>query len=201
MATVRVALALAALALLLLAAAADAFRPVRGNPADRLAHLPIDDYRYDYARRCVARPRPGAVALRRWLERNARGSSWGIVRCERLSGRNYSLHPEGRALDWRLDVRRRAERREARRLIRVFLAPDRAGNAHALARRMGIQEIIWNCRAWWSGSERLRRYRPCYGRDGRRRRLSATLAHRDHMHIGLNRRGARKRTTFWGRGG
>ena len=74
------------------------------------------------------------------------------MRCEKLSRRNYSLHSEGRALDWHLDARNAADRRAGRRLIKLLLAPDRAGNPHALARRMGIQEIIWDCRAWWSGA-------------------------------------------------
>ena len=43
------------------------FRPVRDNPADRLAHLPIEDYRYDHARRCVKHPKAGALSLQRWL--------------------------------------------------------------------------------------------------------------------------------------
>ena len=79
------------------------------------------------------------------------------MRCERLGPDSFSLHAEGRAIDWHLDAARRAERREARRLIDLLLAKDRVGNPHALARRMGIQEIIWNCRSWWSGSERMRR--------------------------------------------
>jgi hypothetical protein len=193
-----IALCASALLPILWPGLADGYR-VRGNPADRLARLSIDAYRYDYARRCLKRARPGTLALRRWLRRNARGSSWGIMRCERLGGRNYSLHSEGRAIDWRLNVRRRAERRAATRLIRLFLATDKVGNAHALARRMGIQEIIWNCKSWWAGSARMGRYSACYTRAGKRRRVSDTLAHRDHMHIGLNWPGARKRTSFWRR--
>jgi hypothetical protein len=45
-------------------------------------------------------------------------------------------------------------------LIDILLSTDVAGNAHALARRMGIQEIIWNCRSWWSGAERMEPYSP-----------------------------------------
>jgi hypothetical protein len=189
-----------ALAMLGLVAEAGAFKWVPRNPADRLARLPMDDYRYDYARRCTTKPRAGTVALQRWLERNSRGDAWGIMRCEKLGRGNYSLHAEGRALDWRLNVHRRVERRAADRLIRLLLAPDRRGNAHALARRMGVQEIIWNCRAWWSGSERLVPYSPCYDSRGRRTRVDDTTAHRDHVHIGLNRRGAARRSTFWSRG-
>jgi hypothetical protein len=74
---------------------------LRGNPANdpRLLQRPIEPSRYDYARRCLAHPQPGTVALERWLGRHFRGVSWGIMRCEKLSPGNFSLHSEGRALD------------------------------------------------------------------------------------------------------
>jgi hypothetical protein len=174
------------------------FAPMAHNPADALAAQPIEDYRYDRARHCTKSPRAGTVALERWLAAHSRGQSWGIMRCEKLSRRNYSLHSEGRAIDWHLDARNPADRRAGRRLIELLLAPDRAGNPHALARRMGIQEIIWDCRAWWSGAEEPVRYSPCFSRRGKpRRRVDATTAHRDHIHIGLNRMGAARLTSFW----
>jgi hypothetical protein len=174
------------------------FVQVAHNPADRMATLPIDDYGYDFARRCRRSPTRGALALQAWLGRHAAGESWGIMRCEKLSRRNYSLHADGRALDWHLDARDPAQSRAARRLIKLLLAPDQLGNPHALARRMGIQEIIWDCAAWWAGSEEIVKYSACYGRRGQRRRhVDATTAHRDHIHFGLNRAGARKLTSFW----
>jgi hypothetical protein len=180
------------------ALASQAFPAVRGNPADRLAGRPIDDLRYDFARHCTHGPRPGTLALQAWLGRHFRGVSWGIMRCEKLGPRNYSLHAEGRALDWHLDVHDAGDRAEARRLIGMLLAPDRAGNPEALARRMGVQEIIWDCRAWWAGGETLGPYSACYGKHGQRRRhVDDTTAHRNHVHIGLNRRGAARLTTFW----
>jgi hypothetical protein len=175
------------------------FRAVQGNPADRLAKLPIDDYRYDRAKRCLKYPRRGAKALTSWLVENAGGSSWGIMRCEKWGRNSASLHAEGRAIDWHLDARIRPQRREGKRLIKLLLAPDRAGNAHALARRMGVQEIIWNCRSWWSGQRSMGKYSACYDRKGRRVSVDPTTAHRDHIHIGLNWRGARMKSTFWSR--
>jgi hypothetical protein len=178
----------------------EAFPAVRGNPADRLADLPIDDFAYDHARRCTRSPKPGTLALEAWLGRHFRGVSWGIMRCEKLGHQNYSLHSEGRALDWHLDVHDRSDRKEAWRLIGMLLAPDRLGNPEALARRMGIQEIIWDCQSWWAGSPVLVDYFACYRKDGtRRRHVNATIAHRDHVHIGLNREGAARRTSFWAR--
>jgi hypothetical protein len=180
-------------------AVAGGFRPVPGNPADKLVNLPIDDYQYDHAKDCRKNPTPGANALVAWLGGNAGGSFWGIMRCERWGKDSASLHAEGRAIDWHLSVHNGADRREAKRLINLLLAPDRAGNQHALARRMGIQEIIWNCTSWYSGSEGMRPYSTCYDSKGRKKKIDDTTAHRDHIHFGLNWPGAKKRTTFWSR--
>jgi hypothetical protein len=192
---------IATVALLLAVVASEAiaggFRPVKGNPADKLVDRPIDDYAYDHAEDCRKRPAKGTEALAAWLSANAGGSSWGIMRCERWGKGRASLHAEGRALDWHLNVRNRADKREAERIIKLLLAPDRNGNRHALARRMGVQEIIWNCRSWFSGGDSLRLYSPCYDSKGRRKKIDETTAHRDHIHFGLNWRGAKKRTTFW----
>ena len=197
-------LAAALLALALLAPAtalgADALRAVPGNPADKLAELPVDPYRYDRATRCLKRPQAGTAALQGWLQRNARGASWGIMRCEKWGKDSASLHAEGRALDWHLNVHDPADRRAADRLLELLLAPDRNGVPHALARRMGIQELIWNCRSWWSGSAAMGRYSRCYDDEGRRVKVDDTNAHRDHIHIGLNWPGARLQSSFWARG-
>ncbi len=173
------------------------FRTVPGNPADKLAQLPIDDYRYDYATRCLKHPQPGTKALESWLGRHAGGVTWGIMRCEKWGKHSASLHAEGRALDWHLDVHDRSDRREAERIIDLLLAPDKFGNVHALARRMGVQEIIFNCRSWWAGQAAMGKYSVCYDRRGKRIHVDDTNAHRNHVHIGLNRAGARKKTSFW----
>lgn len=202
----RTLLLLTALAVLGPAAPAAAYRlgadplpPVKGNPADRfLAVAPLaDPPAYDRARRCTGRASPGARLLERWLDAAAAGESWGIERCELWGPNSASLHAEGRAIDWRLDSRRPAERAAGAKLIRLLLAPDRAGQPQALARRMGLQEIIWDCSNWTAGSPEFRRYSPCFGADGDRRRIDPTAAHFDHLHIGLTKAGAGARTTFW----
>jgi hypothetical protein len=118
------------------------------------------------------------------------------MRCEEL-GSGKSLHSEGRAIDWHLDVHNARDRAEANRLIKLFLAKDKAGNNHALARRMGIQELIWNCKGWFSGDGGMRPYSVCFDSNGRPRKVDDTSAHRDHIHIGLNWAGARMQTSFW----
>lgn len=189
-----------ALALAAIAGAGIAEALPNANPANRLAAMPIDDYQYDHATHCKKRPARGTIALQRWLEHNAAGASWGIMRCEKWGKNSASLHAEGRAIDWHLDSRDRGQRRAANRLIKLLLATDRRGNRHALARRMGIQEIIWNCRSWWSGSDGMGPYSVCYRENGKRiKNVNFTAAHKDHIHLGLSRRGAKKRTTFWSR--
>lgn len=173
------------------------FGPVKGNPADRLGGIPIEGYRYDRAVGCLKRPQKGTLALQQWLGRHAGGVSWGIMRCERWGKHSASLHAEGRALDWHLDAHNRADRREAERIITLMLAPDRYGNMHALARRMGVQEIIFNCQGWFSGDGGMEPYSVCYDRKGRPTRVDDTTAHRNHIHFGLNWAGARMQTSFW----
>jgi hypothetical protein len=170
------------------------------NPANhrKLVDKPIDDSRYDEARKCRSKPTDGAKALVRWLGRTVRGESWGINRCERLKRGDFSVHAEGRAVDWRLDAGKAKERRSAMRLMRTLISRDRHGNASALARRMGVQGLIFDCKSWWAGMEKLGRYSYCYKRNGDlRNNLDRTAAHRDHVHIELNWPGARKRTSFW----
>jgi hypothetical protein len=171
---------------------------VSGNPAERLLSMPIEDSVYDPAARCSRTPRPGMIALQRWLEANARGVSWGTYRCEKWGRKQASLHAEGRAIDWHLDVANPADRREAERLARLLLAPDSLGNPQALARRMGVEEMIWDCGYWGAGMTAFEKYDPCFNKHGtRRKRVDPTVAHRNHIHIGLTRAGAARRTSFW----
>ena len=173
------------------------------NPANHGALLdaPIEGYRYDGAERCTKRVPPGTKAMVRWLERHTSGELWGIGRCERFSPGSFSLHAENRAIDWHMDARDKSTGREAMKLIRErLLATDRNGNENALARRMGVQGIIYDCRAWFSGPDGLGDYSYCFKGNGKRKQgIDPTAAHIDHIHIELNWPGARERTSFWRR--
>jgi hypothetical protein len=172
--------------------------PVPGNPAEAFVAEPIEDSVYDPATRCSAKPKPGVVKLQRWLEANVRGVFWGSYRCERWGKDSASLHAENRAIDWHLDVTSRPDRRAADKLIRLLLAPDSAGNPQALARRMGVEELIWDCGYWRAGITEFLPYRPCYTKRGKpRKKVNPTVAHRDHVHIGLTKAGAKGGTSFW----
>jgi hypothetical protein len=203
----RLSLLLALLAALALPAAAVArdhphvpqpTPPVAGNPADELRGEPIEDAVYDPARRCKPRKRAGIAAMQAWLEGNVRGVFWGSYRCEKWGKDSASLHAENRAIDWHLDAGSRADRRAAMRLVTLLLAPDAAGNPQALARRMGVQELIWDCGYWGAGMTDFRPYSVCFTRKGKpRRKVDKTAAHRDHVHIGMTKAGARADTSFW----
>lgn len=194
---VAAAIALLALVPARAIATGNVFKQMPGNPADKLLALPLDPYQYDFAKKCLKRPQAGMLALQTWLETHWRGVSWGIMRCEKLSKSDYSLHSEGRALDWHLDARNPTDRAAAERLINLLLAPDRLGDVHALARRMGIQEIIFNCHAWFTGDGGMEKYSPCYDSKGKPVKIDDTSAHRNHVHLGMNWAGARMQTSFW----
>jgi len=93
---------------------------------------------------------------------------------------------------------RRREECAASRTFGLLLATDKRGNEHAPARRMGVQEVIWDCRIWWPGLEGMTRYSACYTSKGKlRRNVDPSTAHRNHVHVGLNHDGSAMRTSFW----
>jgi hypothetical protein len=133
-----------------------------------------------------------------WLQQNTRGVYWGSYRCEMWGKKEASLHAEGRAVDWHLDARNKADAREAERLIDLLLAPDALGNPQALARRMGVQEIIWDCAYWGAGMGEFSDYGACFNKRGKRlKRVNPTVGHMDHIHFGVTKAGAMARTSFW----
>ena len=172
--------------------------PVTGNPADALVDIPIEDFGYDRASKCKNRRNAGITALANWLGQNTRGVFWGSYRCEKWGKGSASLHAENRAIDWHLDALHRADRRAADKLFRLLLAPDKLGNPQALARRMGVQELIWDCGYWGTGMTEFRPYSVCFKPNGKKRkRFDRTAAHQDHIHIGMSKRGAKGLTSFW----
>ena len=104
----------------------------RAEPRQRLeaADKPIEDEHYDGADAAATGP-AGMKALERWLERNVRGESWGIIRCERLKARQ--LQPPLRGPGDRLAPRRRRRQGATRGDApdRTLLATDRQGNPRA----------------------------------------------------------------------
>lgn len=155
----------------------------------------IEDYpSYRPATRCAPSAKPGTVELGRWIVRRYGGDFGGISRTCR--GRGSSEHHEGRAFDWTVSVHRRADRQRVHRFLRHLFATDAVGNPHARARRMGVMYAIWDDHlyaAWDRYAAKPYRSSGCR----RIRTCSATLRHRDHVHISLTRRAARGATSWF----
>jgi hypothetical protein len=166
-------------------------------PARAIGTSPLVDApaSYEPQTTCTSTPHPGTVALASWLMATYRATgSMGMIRGCKVGG--TSEHKDGRAFDWRADVRKPRQKRAAYDFIAKALAPDASGNAHALARRMGIMYIIYNDRIW--SSYRDFAPRP-YLNSGckKRKRCSTTLRHRNHVHISLSFAGAAAQTSWY----
>lgn len=178
--------------------------PVPNNPADRLADRPLErlrGYFDEVPHGCKNVKRSGVTRFAAWLKRNTkRGSVGGRYRCENLgNGNGYSFHSDGRALDFTLNANKAGDYAQARKLIALLLARDRLGKGAALARRMGIVEIIWDCSYWAqsqvdeeTGQTAFKQYFLCPTR-------STSIAHRNHVHFSFTRAGAAGQTSFWRR--
>ena len=164
-------------------------------PASAAETLPIEDYSpYVPQTNCNPTAKIGTKIFAGWLVRNHGGAKGTIGRS--CSGSSVSEHKEGRAFDWVLDARNEKDRLRARAFMDQVFATDKAGNPHALARRMGIMYVIWNDHMWSSYSEFTRRdYLSSSCKDVRH--CSRTLRHRDHMHISLSRKGGKGLTSWY----
>lgn len=109
---------------------------------------------------------------------------------------SQSEHYEGRAIDWMVSARDKAQHAEARAFIHWLLATDRYGNTDAMARRLGVMYVIFNNRMWGAWSGRWEEYNGCLHKK-RRSHAYDNACHRTHVHISLSWNGARGRTTFW----
>ena len=159
---------------------------------------PVEDYApYQPQERCRDTPRPGTQELADWIDaRFDAGAALASIRPCDVGG--TSEHKAGRAIDWMVDAEDDAQRAEARAFLDEVLATDGGDNAHALGRRIGIMYIIWNDRMWAS-YDRFDREDYRNGACPSLRKCSATLRHRDHVHISLSRRGARGETSWYHR--
>lgn len=127
---------------------------------------------YDTPTRCTGGAAPGASAL---LE-TALGlfpgvSSGGIYSCRKTRvGSGLSEHAEGRAVDLMVSAKALGDK-IANWAIRV----------------PGVQTVIWWDRIWTSTQPT---WRPYVDKNSGRPYASATVGHRDHVHIGLTRAAA-----------
>ena len=167
------------------------------RPADAIGVSPSVDAPSPYEAQsvCTTAPRPGTVALAAWLMKTYPATgSMGMMRACGSGGR--SEHKDGRAFDWKADVRHKATRRAAYGFIARALATDAAGNPHALARRMGIMYFIYHDTIWSSYDDF--KPRPYLNAGCRtRKKCSRTLRHLNHVHISLGYAGAAAQTSWY----
>ncbi len=155
----------------------------------------IEDYAdYQPQKWCSPAAKPGTQQLADWLVTERGGGFGGISRKCRIGG--TSEHKEGRAFDWMLDATREKDRNRAAAFLEELFASDEFGNEHALARRMGVMYVIWNDHIYSSyGGFEKRDYLSSSCKS--RKKCSATLRHRNHMHISLSRKGGRGETSWY----
>jgi len=162
-------------------------------PVAATAMVPPEDYAtYQPQTICSPNAKPGTLKLSRWLQRQYPGSgSLGISRSCKDGG--VSEHKEGRAFDWAVNINSARDRASVADVFKRLFATDAEGNKHALARRMGIMYMIWDDHIYSSYyAFRARDYKGCKVLAG----CSATMRHRNHVHLSLSRAGGAG-TTSW----
>ena len=166
------------------------------DPPPTPAPAPVEPYaRYEPQTTCSPQAKPGTVAAQRWAVATYGGRAGGI---SRACGGSLSEHKEGRAFDWTLDARRAADRAKAQRYLTALFATGPSGERAELARRMGVMYVIWNDRMYASYRQfGATAYVNAACRGKALSRCSATLRHRDHVHVSLSKAGGAGRTSWY----
>ncbi len=144
---------------------------------------------------CDPTPRPGVLALRDTLVATYGPATTYISRACTSS---TSEHFDGRALDWMRNSRVPAQKAQADAFVAWLLAPAADGTPHAMARRLGIQYVIWNSRMirMYDPGRGWTNYRNCLAKKNSGKNLD-TSCHRNHVHLSLSWDGAAGQTSFW----
>jgi hypothetical protein len=159
---------------------------------------PVEDYApYQPQEKCHDTARPGTQELAEWIDARFEGGP-ALASIRACGSGGVSEHKDGRAIDWMMDAGEDAQRREVRRFLDKVFATDDGDNAHARARRRGIMYVIGNDRMWAS-YDTFDREDYLNGSCPSVERCSATLRHRDHVHLSLSRRGGRGLTSWYQR--
>ncbi|MBM6402956.1 peptidoglycan-binding protein [Phycicoccus sp. CSK15P-2] len=135
---------------------------------------------YQKGTRCLNESQPGPVAFAKLLNATYGSHTYGVLRkCDQE-------HGEGRALDWMLDARRSGDLAIGNTVTRWLAAPDSQGRQGAMARRFGINYIVWNRQIWkaWAPERGWQAY-------------TGSSPHTDHIHLSFTWDGAYQRTSWW----
>ncbi|WP_051750354.1 peptidoglycan-binding domain-containing protein [Phycicoccus jejuensis] len=129
---------------------------------------------------CLTENQVGPVAFAKLLDATYGKHVWGVLRkCDQE-------HGEGRALDWMLNAAKSSDLAMGNAITRWLAAPDAQGRQGAMARRVGINYIIWNRQIWkaWAPERGWQAY-------------TGSSPHTDHIHLSFTWDGAVKRTSWW----
>ncbi|USQ76426.1 peptidoglycan-binding domain-containing protein [Ornithinimicrobium cryptoxanthini] len=125
---------------------------------------------------CDPVAKPGVIAVANLLGQAYDRPGYTLARsCIDLRSEHY----DGRAVDWQLNAYDPMDRR-----IGDAAATWLTDNDGEVARRLGIQSVIWNNRSW-------------HASDGTWRAYAGQSPHTDHIHISLTWDGANMRTSWW----
>lgn len=131
-----------------------------------------------YTYSCDPNDKPGMVAFANLLANHYNRSTWwGSRNC--IAGDN-SQHYEGRAVDWVMNAYDPADK-----AIGDAVAQWLTANNGEMARRFGVQSVIWNRYSWYL-------YKP-----GAWYPYNGASPHTDHLHISFSWDGAMGRTSWW----
>lgn len=131
---------------------------------------------FQYGISCDPNNKPGMLAFTQLITTHYNRPAHSLSRpC--VAG-SRSMHHDGRAMDWNLNAYNAADR-----AIGDAVAQWLTANDGEMARRFGVQSVIWNKQAWYST---LRYWMPYDGHP-----------HDDHIHFGFTWDGAMSRTSWW----
>jgi hypothetical protein len=142
---------------------------------------------------CDPSTKSGTANLANLLRATYKGIYAGTVYACGTDG-TVSEHYDGRAIDWMASIRDKTQYADAKALLNWLLATDSHGNRFAIARRLGVQYLIYNNKIWGSWDGRWEDYNGCAKLTARSYDNSC---HRTHVHISLSWNGAMGRTSFW----
>lgn len=150
--------------------------------------------RWEQESGCSPTEKPGALALRRLLARTYGPIPSNTVRACTAAD---SGHEEGRAVDWMTSVRVPAQKAMAHAFVGWLRATDGYGNTYAMARRLGVEYVIWNNRMWrlYDTARGWTEYGGCLA-PARSGPAYDTTCHRNHVHVSLSWDGAYQRTSY-----
>ncbi|MCK0113505.1 cell wall-binding repeat-containing protein [Ornithinimicrobium sp. F0845] len=146
--------------------------PTKDLPATLDAAPP---WQYSYS--CDPNNKPGMVAFANLVSAHYDRPTWyGSRSCKWDSSQHY----EGRAMDWQMNAYDPEDK-----AIGDAVAQWLSANNGEMARRFGVQSIIWNRQSWYLYKPGA--WYPYYG----------ASPHTDHVHISFSWDGAMGRTSWW----